>query len=83
MRKANILWLLPLHCARGLQNTGKSNFELIAAVMKAVSLPPAFFFLLLFSPPLANSTDGEERSRRFKLVHYVGTNKLRKNIFAW
>jgi hypothetical protein len=57
------------------------NFELIAARMKSMPLPPAFFPFV--SLPLANSTDGEETSRRFKLVHYVGTNELGKNIFVW
>lgn len=44
---------------------GTSHLELIAAGMKAVSqsFPPALFFFSLFSPPHANSTDGEEGSR--------------------
>ena len=39
------------------------------AHLSSTCLLDAFFF----SPPLANSTDGEEKSRRLKLVHYVGT----------
>lgn len=69
----------------GLQCTKREyKSELIAAITKAVSNSlHLLLFSPSFSPSFANSTDGEERSSRFKLAHYVGTNKLGKNIFAW